>query len=176
MSDSDGRIIIGVEAIVLRDDNDEAPATTERDETFQHISRTDLPWRAATRTRCGLIVASLKPDALITVAEASAKFKRMGQQRASMFLCMSCCNKSSHYYWPEWDVDPVGRLARELGNGMGGRTDAADAKRLIELELRAVALLIEYHRGEFDELIELQRDGALVQMADLRTRAKGKRS
>lgn len=44
--------------LIPLNDNNEARDVTERDETFQHISRTNLPWRAATRTRCGLIVES----------------------------------------------------------------------------------------------------------------------
>lgn len=156
-----------------RNDNVEAHEPTDRDETFQHIRRTDLPWRPATRTRCGLVVDSLKPDRLITVEDAGAKWKRMGAQRAALFLCMSCVSRTSAYYWPEWDVDPVGRFERELSNGMGRRK--TDEPRLVELELRAIAILIADHRDEFDGLIALQRDGGLVQMSDLRRqRAKTK--
>lgn len=140
----------------------------ETRELLQHVIRTPLPWRDSTLTRCGRVVDELGPDRVITIVEAGAKVKRLGQQRASLFLCMTCADRG---VWPEWDASPVGRMAAECSGAMWRREgDAALVQ--IELELRAIARMIANHRDEFDADVAAQRDGSLVTIAQLRQRRR----
>lgn len=122
---------------------------TDPDEVLQHIRRTDLPWREATKTRCGRLVAELAADRVIPLDEARAKVKRLGKQRAAMFLCMTCCNHIDD--WPEWDADPVTRMERECAGGRWRKRDSD--LELVERELRAIAMLVLAHRDEFDAAV-----------------------
>lgn len=143
---------------------------TDDGEVLQHILRTPLPWRDAARTACGLVVDELAAGRVLTLDEGRAKIARLGKQRASMFLCMTCCNRAPN--WPEWDRDPVERMARECERGWGN----PEHRVVVERDLRAIAALIVAHRGEFDDLVRGQVDGIVVSLSTLRTeRRRGAR-
>lgn len=137
------------------------------DEVLQHVSRPDMPWRAATLTRCGREVAELAEGRVIDVDTARAKVKRLGQQRAAMFLCMTCCNHVGD--WPEWDVNPIGRMNREC-SGAAYRRDDDPRVAGLATDLRALAILADRHRDEFDAIVAGLQDPNLVGLAQHRAR------
>ncbi len=115
-------------------------------EPVDHIARVSLPWVANMGlTECGLAAASYP-----TVSRAAylSRLKEMGEQRASLFTCMTCAQTARHH--KTWDEDPVSAVARECGYmGLGGGPRTEDFRR----ELLALAALIEVHRDEFDEYV-----------------------
>lgn len=117
------------------------------DEPLTHIIRPSLPWRddATAMTECGLKADSY-PSA--NRDEASARWKKLGAQRASLFFCMTCAHTAGR--WPSWDEDPAGCLGREVERAQHRSRDDGEAFRT---ELVAIARLIELHREDFDNLI-----------------------
>lgn len=111
-------------------------------EPLEHLERPPLPWRAERVTECRLPVESFP---CLTREEFSAKFRRLGQQRAAMTTCMNCWHTAGR--WSTWDENPVDRIQRET---YGGR---ADEDGTFRLELLAIAALVEAHREEFDSLL-----------------------
>jgi hypothetical protein len=110
-----------------------------------HIARSPLPWVANMGlTECGLPAASYPTITRLAYLE---RLKDMGEQRASLFTCMTCKDTVGH--WKTWDEDPVSAIQRETGY-MHGR---APRKEEFRLELLAIAALIEAHRDEFDSYI-----------------------
>ncbi|MDO8391035.1 MAG: hypothetical protein Q7V57_11140 [Actinomycetota bacterium] len=135
----------------------------ERAADLHHITRTNLPWRDATRTVCGKPISQYRPDLVITLADAQSMQRRLGQQRFALAICMTCANNVGH--WAEWDANPIMRFQREInGNGMGRDRD----DQVVENELRAVAALIERHREEFDDMVTALSDGSVITMQQLR--------
>jgi hypothetical protein len=110
-----------------------------------HIERPNLPWRNERRTECGL---DAERHPTWTRAEAVAKFKELGQQRFSLFVCMTCKGTAERH--ATWEDDPASCMARYARPVLG---NADDAHRLICAELRAIALLVEAHRDEFDAVL-----------------------
>lgn len=125
-----------------------------------HILRAALPWRTggAAWTECGNDAADVPT---ITREQHVQRVKDMGQQRASLFTCMTCSQTSDR--WGTWDHDPRLIMQRELEWERGGaywhtRTDRG--QRLKD-ELIAIASLIDAHREEFDGIVgaaESRRD------------------
>lgn len=117
---------------------------TTADDTLDisHIARPPLPWRDDARTECGRPTNDVRR--VITRSDAERLQKRLGAQRASYQLCMTCWQTARR--WPTWEVNPLDRLARDLMR-------PGDNERLLHRELRAIAMLIEAHRGEFDQLV-----------------------
>lgn len=124
-----------------------------------HITRAVLPWRTEPEwTECGKPVTNLA-GRLLTRAEAAARIKAIGKQRAAFSLCMTCVFTSDRqrnlYGHTE---DPVGVVARATGavrhaappwNGREVTKDWRERERLTA-EFEAIAALIAAHREEFD--------------------------
>lgn len=119
-----------------------------------HVERPCLPWRREERTECGLPSAA---HPTLTRVEFESKVRKEGLQRSQVTTCQTCWSTARRH--PTWEESPSGRLAREcVGWAMRHRQDAS-----INDELRAIALLIDAHREEFDatlaalgETIELE--------------------
>jgi len=131
------------------------------DEPLTHIARPPLPWRESDKTICGHPVSQYVDGLVINVADAHAAVRRLGKQRFALTHCMTCAHNVGN--WSTWEDDPRARMARELDHlGM------TKAEPVIEHELRAIALLIEAHRGEFDDLVQSYASGDVVSMDSLR--------
>ena len=112
--------------------------------TLEHVKRGHPPWRAAPGlTECGRNAGAYP---VLDRDEFLAKIAEQGVQRAAMSTCMSCWHTVKRH--STWAISPQAVLSRECNELFGQRPDA-----LIDCELRAIALLIEAHRGEFDELL-----------------------
>lgn len=114
---------------------------------IEHSIRPPLPWRDDRITECGRPVADVA--SALTREEMVAKVRRQGQQRAAMTSCMTCWSTANRHL--DWDRHPSSVIERYLSSRW--RTQDED-EPLIDRELRAIALLIEGHRAEFDELVE----------------------
>ncbi len=126
-----------------------------------HIHRDVPPWRdAPALTQCGRDPAGFD---VLTVAEASARWKAEGQQRAAYTFCMTCIDRARVYtgHWTSWETDPIALIARD---NHGPHADLA--KR----ELHALAVLVRIHADDFAELLAAGDD-----LADRRTSREGKR-
>ena len=113
-----------------------------RADDVDHIERPSLPWRTASKTECGL---SLPHRQAITREAFFERLRVNGEARTSVQTCMTCfqvCGK-----WETWSDSPSDVLRRELARY--GRNKETDD------DLRAILLLIDAHRDEFDAL----RDG-----------------
>jgi hypothetical protein len=133
--------------------------------TITHVARRDLPWRKAGLTECGL---DLEGHAAISPAELEERVKKLGQQRTAMLTCMTCWQTSHRYHVPMgWEGPPIlSALEREIQWARRRRPETTPFLR----DLKAIEILIERHRPEFDELIEDQRK--TVSVADERKARK----
>lgn len=128
-------------------------------DAIEHITRSAPPWRDAQGlTECGRSVNDVA--AVISRDQAIRKFKDLGKTRAAMTTCITCCqtvNRST-----TWEQDPVKAMHRE--------TSVYKPEEIAQLrdELTAIALLIERHRADFNEI----RAGLheTVRLADRRRR------
>lgn len=136
------------------------------DEPLSHIIRTPLPWRDEQLTECGRPTNDC--GRVITVADARGAVKTLGKQRAAMMLCMTCANTCTR--WATWDENPQARLAREVSQSTYHRGPRVAQ---INRELRAIALLIEEHRDEYDAAVAVL--GEAVSIDDLRAARAEKR-
>lgn len=130
-------------------------------EPLTHIARPPLPWRESGKTICGHPAGQYVDGLVINIVDAHAAVRRLGKQRFAMTHCMTCAQNVGN--WSTWEDDPRARMAREMGHlGM------TKAEPVIEHELRAIALLIEAHRDEFDNLVQSYLSGDVVTMDSLR--------
>lgn len=119
------------------------PAT----EPLDHILRESAPpWRRSMRlTECGL---SADNHPTLSRVEMEARWKELGNQRASLFTCMTCAHTANRH--PTWATDPAGAMARECEH-YRYRDDGGEP---IRSELRAIAALIEAHPDEFYDYLD----------------------
>lgn len=108
---------------------------------LSHVSRPTPPWREPEETECGRPLAEV--EQWVTRDQAGALIRKYGSQRAAFLLCMTCVNTANRH--PRWEISPMGVLARKPA-GRGGY-------KVSDLEMRAVAMLVEQHRAEFDQLL-----------------------
>lgn len=135
-------------------------------EPLTHIARPPLPWRDSGLTICGRAVTEYAEGRVISLKDAFAVAKRLGQQRFAMTHCMTCSNMVRG--WATWEADPVMRFQREL---VAERGRLPPGQMSIQhAELRAIADLILAHRDEFDERVRDYRTGHVVTMSELRKR------
>lgn len=127
-----------------------------------HIERSNLPWRDERATECGL---DRDRHPTWTRDEAIAKAREMGKQRFAMVVCMTCMNTAERHR--TWDEDPVSCMDR-----YASRWNDHDRPKLTA-ELRAMALLVEVHRAEFDDAVTALTTA--TPMADLRAARKARR-
>lgn len=137
------------------------------DDKFQHIARSPLPWRPASLTECGLPTHC---NDVITVEQFTEKYKRLGRERVSMVTCVTCwstADRHSRLYHNPWTDDTailLDILEREIT--FARRKDHATFPR----ELKAITMLIERHREEFDEFIADHAETVPIRSASKKTR------
>lgn len=138
---------------------------TDDKPSISHVERPAPPWRTAPgRTECGLPIAG---HPVITRAEFEAMVRRLGGQRASMFLCMTCWSSAGQ--WADWSTDPVQVVMRETFGPRSIREVMANrAHPTFRDELRALAALVDAHRGEFDGYLAGLGDTASLDAARTR--------
>ncbi len=144
-------------------------------EPLEHVLRPQPPWRRTQQiTECGL---PLEGHPVITRDEFLAKVKSQGQQRSAMTTCMTCWQTARRH--PSWDENPVLSIIREARRfeypAMAEKHGFEGGAKLASFrdELLAIAVLIEAHREEFDELVS--GIGDTVQL-DAARRAKRRRA
>lgn len=134
-----------------------------------HIIRSNVPWRSEVVTECGL-------DATKHPAwsrdEAIAKARELGAQRFSLFVCMNC--KSTAERHATWAQDPASCLSRYTEKYQIRWRGESPEARLFNDELRAIALLVEAHRAEFDDLVAGL--GATDSLSEARRRVRDRKS
>lgn len=135
---------------------------------LDHIERVPLPWRNGWRTtECGKRAEDVA--SVIDHDAAKRKFTAQGQQRAAMSTCMTCANTANRH-WFTWEASPADVLDRWLLSNRWGQNSSKPESVQINRELHAIAILIEAHRDEFDELVDGM--GQAVSLADRRRTAK----
>lgn len=117
------------------------------DAPLDHVLRFEPPWRDARKTVCGRPVADVasvvERDVLL------AKVRDQGKQRASFTTCMTCWDRAQ--YAQPWDFAPSSVLNREVRHS-GYASTRQDAE--LDREMRALTLLWEEHREEFDAIMQ----------------------
>lgn len=134
-----------------------------------HIERSNLPWRSERATECGLD-ADQHPT--WTRDEAIAKARQLGRQRFSLFVCMTCMSTAERH--ATWETDPASCMDRYASRlSLRWHPDKAEHRRFAD-ELRAIALLIEAHREEFDATVaDLGATQDIAALRKARPRPKG---
>jgi len=114
-----------------------------------HIVRAMPPWCRDTEqlTECRLPAHAFP---VWTRAEALEEQRRLGAQRFSLFVCQTC--RSASNMNAAWEENPAKCLQRYLGHAAYYLEEPTPAARVIHDELRAIAVLIDRHRDEFDAL------------------------
>lgn len=131
-----------------------------------HIQRANLPWRDERVTECGLD-ASRHPT--WSRAEVQAKQKKLGKQRLAMLTCMTCL--STYERHTSWEEDPASCMLRHAqGNTRRWVRNPSPEQRAFSDELRAIAMLVEAHREEFDSILADLRD--VVDLSQARRQAR----
>lgn len=118
-----------------------------------HIERPRLPWRTAddqVATECGYDASKVST---LSRDEHFARVKEMGEQRASLFTCMTCAQTARRHR--TWDEDPRQAIGREVEWETGWRKQK-NGQRLRD-ELLAIKALIELHPGDFETLLKQQQ-------------------
>jgi hypothetical protein len=115
-------------------------------EPLDHVQRVPLPWRHTedALTECGLPAASYKT---LTRAEMVAKIGEQGKRRAALSSCMTC--------WTAMDRGCAYRTAAPVFDAVErevNRFRFHDPERL-DREFRALAMLAEAHREDFDTIL-----------------------
>jgi len=113
---------------------------------LDHVQREPLPWRRAedVLTECGLPAASYTT---LTLAQMQEKIHAQGKQRASLSSCMTCWTTMDRGYAYREEHPVFDAVGREVN-----RVRFHDPERLSR-EFRALALLAEAHREEFDAIL-----------------------
>jgi len=114
----------------------------------QHIVRPNLPWRTKEHlTECGRAA----DDTALTRDEAVRKVAREGQQRAAMSTCMTCWSTAERH--PGWERSPSAVLDRWIDKSRFWYGRRNESPTVLDIELQAIAALIEAHREEFDAYV-----------------------
>jgi hypothetical protein len=118
----------------------------------EHILRANLPWRPGDEmTECGRPVAEFA--SVLTRDQAIAKFRDLGKARALMTTCVTCAQTTDRH--ATWETNPAAVMARHCDSyGARWSSVAGAQERQLNDELRALALLAQAHREEFDQLLD----------------------
>lgn len=125
-------------------------------EPVAHLARVMPPWSGIAVTQCGLDLDGV--TRVTTADEVKALVAKVGQKRAAYDTCMTCADTwRRHGGDATWETDPASVLEREAQrNGLRwnrhNERRAAEAD-LFKHELHAIAMLVEAHRSEFDDLV-----------------------
>lgn len=131
---------------------------------LKHIERPRLPWQTDRLTECGRDVDDYREDIVIDRPQVKRLLAAYGQQRVAFLLCMTCLNRAN-YSHDSWEDNPASVMRRHCERGGDGAA--------INVELRALALLVDAHRDEFDQAIhDLQSAVPLAARRKQKTRAR----
>lgn len=112
-----------------------------------HILRPQLPWRDGSGiTECGLDASKIST---LTREQFFDRLTEMGQQRCSLFTCMTCADTARR--WGRWEDDPRKALEREITWELRYRREREPSQLLDELT--AIAALIAAHPEQFERLV-----------------------
>lgn len=125
-----------------------------------HIERSNLPWRPERRTECGL---DAERHPTWTRDEAEAIARDLGQQRFAFVVCMTCLSTAQRH--STWEQDPASCMVRHAERNTLRWSSDDEERVLFNNEIRAIALLVEAHRDEFDELVAGLGDTAALSKA-----------
>jgi hypothetical protein len=114
---------------------------------LDHVLRPPLPWRDTNMTECGIDPTGKK---VLTNEQFLLRCKEYGQQRTAMVTCMTCLNTVQRWLNSQGLTAQVGREIDRVGGKWYGRGDLQADGGLLENELRAIQLLVNEHREEFD--------------------------
>jgi hypothetical protein len=107
-------------------------------------------------TECGRPVDELRE---VVSRQAFLRLSQQwGQVRTALLVCMACFETARR--WKSWDEDPIDGLKRVIYS-------ESSAAALLRCELRALAMLAEKYRQEFDKLVA--GVGKVVQLSDRRS-------
>lgn len=133
-------------------------------DVLDHIKRASPPWQRDHYTICGRPVADVA--SVVSFEAIQAKITRDGKRRAAFSTCMTCAERA-HRGGETWERAPavvVHTYVEKAGwAGMYGplRDEDGRAARIIN-ELRALALVFDRHRDEFDAaLVDLEGTSSL---------------
>lgn len=121
-----------------------------------HIQRSRCPWEQPDLTECGRAVVEFAR--VVSRDQALARFREIGATRARYEFCVTCWETADRH--STWEADPLAAIGR-LPNAWASGERAIRARA----ELRALGLLVEAHREEFDAAVE-----SLLGTSDLRAR------
>lgn len=139
------------------------------DEPLHHIQRPTLPWRPDRhRTMCGRDATDLPTWSR---DEAMANARRLGRQRFSLFVCMTCSSVFELHV--PWDESPAECVRGYLDRVSRWRSTDADELDRLNAEFRAIAVLIDAHRDEFDDTVRGLLD--MTSLDEQRRRRTGSR-
>lgn len=116
------------------------------DQPVRHVDRPVPPWENHPITMCGRRHTDVK--VVTTRAAAVALAKRIGVQRAALFLCNGCLDRLKYRARP-WEADPVEATAWWLERHRYRETGEWDQ---LAVTLHALGQLVEAHREEFEAL------------------------
>lgn len=123
-------------------------------EPIDHVRRSLPPWRERDfKTECGRAENDCR--SVLSRQEMLDKLRRQGHRRAALSSCMTCLETASRN--PSWERQPSAVMMRVLGNRYGYPRHGTDEN---DRELVAIAMLIERHRGEWEEIKNAIRDVA----------------
>lgn len=117
-------------------------------EPLKHIERPALPWQTERLTECGRNPDDFREGLVLERTEVKRLLAEHGKQRVAFLLCMTCLNRSN-YSHDSWEDNPASVMRRHCERTGWG----SDPTLPINVELRALALLVEAHREEFDQAI-----------------------
>ncbi len=129
---------------------------------IDHVQRLALPWRTHVLTECGLPVEG---HPVISREVFIERVKEFGQSRTMMMTCMTCYETTRRH--PTFEQDPARALQREIPGWYAGKPC------LLSRELRAIAILVDRHRDEFDELMQDQEEIVSIETAKRRAKPPG---
>jgi hypothetical protein len=117
-------------------------------EPLQHILRPALPWQTERLTECGRNPDDFREGLVIDRVEVKRLLAAHGKQRVAFMVCMTCFGRSN-YSHDSWEDNPASVMRRHCERAGFG----SDPSLAINVELRALALLVEAHREEFDQAV-----------------------
>lgn len=112
----------------------------------RHIDRPVPPWEDSPITMCGRLHTDVAT--VVTRGAAVRLAKRIGIQRAGLFLCMQCLDRA-RYRGKGWEADPVDATSWWLDRHRMRQTAQAEH---MAVTLHALGQLVERHREEFEAL------------------------
>ena len=117
---------------------------------LRHLPRACPPWAAQERTVCGRGYNDVQ--CVVPYEEAHALVGKVGRRRAEFLFCQTCLSRQhGRMDTPtRWEKEPDKVVEDYAQRASWRRTADGEQTRA---ELRALAMLAEAHRGEFDAYV-----------------------